>query len=123
MGKINDGVIAERRRLSDLLREEYPSAETRKGTKYAFDRVSLHEVHDRLPESLQVRLRIPIIFFFDSLVADSCLLTDPIALDALQKLGELSGQRQMIEGRLWVGRAIVYALMVKYPTLIQIIMR
>jgi uncharacterized protein (UPF0216 family) len=123
MGRINDGIVAERRRLSDLLREKNPTAVTRKGKEYAFDRSTLRLLEQRLPEKLRSRLSLPIIFYFDSQVADSCLLTDEAALEAFQILGELSDLRTMIGGRLWVGRAIVYAMMRKYPTLIQIMMR
>lgn len=123
MGRINDGIVAERRRLSDLLREKNPSAVTRKGKEYAFNRSTLHLLEQRLPEKLRSRLLLPVIFYFDSQVADSCLLTDESALEAFQILGELSDLRTMTGGRLWVGRAIVYAMMRKYPTLIQIMMR
>lgn len=122
MGKINDGVVTGRQHLSDLAREDHPSAVTRRGTRYDFDRTALHAMRDRLPERLRTRLRIPIIFYFDSQVADSFVLADPVAFEALQELGELSDQRQMHEGRIWVGRAIAFAIIVKYPTLVQIMM-
>jgi uncharacterized protein (UPF0216 family) len=123
MGRINDGVITQRRRLSVLLQEKNPSAVTRKGKEFAFDRTTLHELEQRLPEKLRNRLSLPVIFYFDSQVADSCFLTDEAALEAFQILGELSDQRTMTGGKLWVGRAIVYAMMRKYPTMIQIMMR
>jgi hypothetical protein len=56
-------------------------------------------------------------------VTDSCLLTDEAALEAFQSLGELSGEREFIKGKLWVGRALVFAILKKYPTVIQIMMR
>jgi hypothetical protein len=31
--------------------------------------------------------------------------------------------RRLTDGKLWVSRAIVYAIMKKYPTAIQIVMR
>jgi uncharacterized protein (UPF0216 family) len=123
MGRINDGVVAERRKLSDLLQEKNPAAITRKGKEFAFDRTTLYELEQRLPEKLRNRLFLPVIFYFDSQVADSCFLTDKTALEAFQILGEMSDMRVMTEGRLWVGRAIVYTLMRKYPTMIQIMMR
>jgi uncharacterized protein (UPF0216 family) len=123
MGRINDGVVAERRRLSDLLQEENPSAVTRKGKEYAFDQTMLRQLGQRLPEKFWSRLSLPVIFYFDSQVADSCLLTEPTALEAFQILHELSDLRTMTGGKLWVGRAIVYSLMTRYPTMIQIMMR
>jgi hypothetical protein len=120
MGRINDGVVAERKRLSDLIREDQPRSVTRGGKEFAFDKGTIHLLGEKIPVSLHTRLKIPVIFYFDSTVQDSFLLTDEAALAALQQLGELSDMREIIAGRLWVGRAIVYAIMRKYPGMIQI---
>ena len=120
MGRINDGVVAERKRLSALIREDKPASVTRGGKEFAFDKSTIQLLGKKLPVSLHARLRIPVIFYFDSTVADSFLLTDAAALEALQILGELSDMRELSGGRLWVGRAIVYAIMRKYPGAIQI---
>ena len=123
MGKINNGIVADRKRLSELLRTDRPSSVTRSGTEYLFDTATIRLLGEKLPEQLHSRLKLPIIFFYDSGVTDSCLLTDEAALEAFQALGELSGQREFIEGKLWVGRALVFAILRKYPTVIQIMMR
>ena len=122
MGKINDGVVARRRRLSELLSEDNPSSVTRNGSEFAFDREVIRTLGENLPPRLHPRLKLPVIFFFDSTVPDSCLLTDEVALEALQILGELSRFREFTGGKLWVGRAIVYAIIRKYPTAFQIMM-
>ena len=123
MGKINDGVVAERKRLSELLKTSHPSSITRDGKEYVFDLAIIRLLGEKLPEKLHSRLKLPIIFYFDSGVTDSCLLTDEAALEAFQVLGELSRQREFIGGRLWIGRAIVFAILRKYPTAIQIMMQ
>ena len=122
MGKINDSIVAERPRLSELMNAIRPSAVTRGGKEYVFDQGTLRKFAENLPQDVRIRLRLPIIFYFDSHVADSCFLTDEIAFDALQILGELSSLRTIREGKLWAGKAIVYHLIRKYPTLIQIMM-
>ncbi len=120
MGRINDGVVAERKRLSELLRDPKPSSVTRGGKEFAFDKNTIRLLGERLPVSLHTRLKLPIIFYFDSTVEDSFFLTDSAALEALQLLGELSDMREMTGGRVWVGRAIVYAIMRKYPGAVQV---
>lgn len=122
MGKINDGVVTGRRRLSDLLIDPRPAAVTRGGAEYAFNKETLMLLGQQLPANLHARLRLPIIFFFDSRVGDSFLLTDEDGLKTLQAIGELSTMREMTRGRLWVGRAIFFAIMRKYPTAVQIMM-
>jgi uncharacterized protein (UPF0216 family) len=116
-------VVTERPRLAELLESEHPVAITRGGAKHRFDPDTLRLLERNLPHELRSRLKLPILFYFDSNVADSCLLTDAAALEALQALGELSSLRTMTDGKLWVGRAIVYSLVRKYQSAIQIMMR
>ncbi|NLH25212.1 MAG: DUF61 family protein [Methanomicrobiales archaeon] len=120
MGKINDGVVADRRRLSDLVRELPPASITRGGREYAFNKNTIRILWERLPESLRYRIKLPLLFYFNSTVTDSFMLADATALEALQSLGELSDMREFIGGRVWVGRTIVFAIMGRYPGAIQI---
>ncbi|NLA99466.1 MAG: DUF61 family protein [Methanomicrobiales archaeon] len=122
LGRINDGVVAERKRLSLLLREEHPSSVTKGGDRYDFDRGVLLRLEQALPAELQRRLRLPILFYFDSTVPDSFFLADEAAVQALQSLGEISTLREMQGGRLWIAKPIVYAVMSRYPTVMQIVM-
>ncbi len=123
MGRINDGIVVDRKTLAQLLLEESPSGTTKGGDEYVFSRQSLEHLAETIPKNLQEKLRLPILFYFDMTVRDACFLTDEIALEALQHLGELSNMRQIRDGRLWVSRAIAYSLMRKYPTVVQIVMR
>ena len=80
MGKINDGVVTGRKRLSDLLIDPRPAAVTRGGAEYAFNKESLVLLGQQLPANLHARLRLPIIFFFDSRVGEASSL--PIKMDS-----------------------------------------
>lgn len=122
IGRINDGVVAERKRLSRLLREEQPSSVTKGGSWYDFDRDVLLRMGQAVPEELQRRLRLPILFYFDSTVPDSFFLADEAAVQALQSLREISPLRRMQGGRLWIAKPLVYAIMNRYPTAVQIMM-
>ncbi len=123
ISKINDGIVAERKTLARLLQEERPCSMTKGGKEHRYDRAVLSEMGNKIPGEIQEKLLLPILFFFDSSVSDSAFLADETALHALQLLGEFSDLRTMRDGRLWVGRAIVYSLIRKYPTLVQIAMR
>ncbi len=122
IGRINDGVVAERKRLSRLLSEENPSSVTKGGSRYDFDRDVLLRLEQAIPEELQRRLRLPILFYFDSTVPDSFFLADEAAVQALQSLREISPLRRMQGGRLWIAKPLVYAIMNRYPTAVQIMM-
>ncbi|WP_221057365.1 DUF61 family protein [Methanoculleus chikugoensis] len=122
IGRINDGIVSERKRLSRLLAEEHPSSVTKGGDRYDFDRGVLLHLERTLPGELQRRLRLPILFYFDSTVPDSFFLGDEAAVQALQHLGEISTLRRMQGGRLWIAKPLVYAVMNRYPTVMQVVM-
>jgi hypothetical protein len=122
IGRINDGVVAERRRLSELIREEHPSSVTKGGNRYDFDRQVLLRLEQALPGELQRRLRLPILFYFDSTVPGSFFLADEAAVRALQCLEEISSLRRLQCGRLWIAKPLVYDIMNRYPTAVQIMM-
>lgn len=119
-GQINDALVAERKTLARLLDEEHPSSTTKGGAEYAFDREVIRDLGDRLPREMHDRLWLPIVFYFSPEVRDSFYLRDGTALLALKTLGELGAMREFRKGRLWVSNAIVYAMMRKYQTAIQI---
>lgn len=121
IGRINEGMVVERKTLSTLLTEEIPSARTRSGNPYYFDNVILQILGGRLPKEIKDTLRLPISLFFDIDVRDSYFLTDPVAAEALKSLGELSTLRELRNGRLWVAKPIIHTLMKKYPTILQIV--
>ncbi len=123
IGRMNDGIVAERKALARLLHEETPSSTTNAGGAYAFDRGVLRVLGESLPDDLHRRLRLPIFFYFDATVPGSCFLADEAAVQALQCLGEISHMRRLQNGRLWVARPIAYAIAQKYPTAVQIVMR
>jgi hypothetical protein len=122
IARINDGVVAGRKTLALLLAEESPKAGTKGGGEHHFRRETLATLGERLDEETRKALKLPIIFFFSMDVRDSCYLTDEIAVKALQVLGDLGAGRVLTNGRLWVARAIAYAIAQKYPTAIQFAM-
>ena len=122
IARINDSVVAGRKTLATLLAVESPGARTKGGGEYSFGRETLATLGERLDEEIRKALKLPIIFFFDADVKDSVYLTDGVAVRALRALGELGEGRSLRDGRLWVARAIAYAIARKYPTAVQFAM-
>ncbi|HTY53511.1 MAG TPA: DUF61 family protein [Methanomicrobiales archaeon] len=122
IAKINDGIVAERKPLAALLTEESPRARTRGGGEYHFDPKVLAALGERLPADLSASLKLPILFVFDMDVPDSCYLTDGTAVLALQALGDLGAGRRLSGGKVWVSRAIAFAINRKYPAFVQFLM-
>jgi uncharacterized protein (UPF0216 family) len=122
VARINDSIVAGRRSLADLLAEEDPKAVTRGGGEYHFSRETLATLAGRLPEGTRRTLKLPLLFFSDVDVRDSCYLTDETAVEALRALGDLGEGRRVTGGRLWIARAIAFSIARKYPTAVQFAM-
>jgi uncharacterized protein (UPF0216 family) len=122
IARINDSVVAVRRNLADLLAGENPRAVTRGSSEYHFSRETLSTLASQLPEEIRGSLKLPILFFFDLDIRDSCYLRDETAVEALRALGDLGEGRRVTGGRLWVSRAIAFAIARKYPTAVQFTM-
>ncbi|HVN65265.1 MAG TPA: DUF61 family protein [Methanomicrobiales archaeon] len=121
IARINDGVVAGRRSLAELLAEGDTEAVTRGGGEYHFSRETLAALAGRLPGELRAALKLPILFHLDMDVRDSCYLADETATEALRVLGDLGEGRKATGGRLWVSRAIAYDIARKYPTAVQFV--
>lgn len=117
--RLRQGLVEDRKRLSVLLTEEEPQAVTKAGEPYRFDKEMIELFGEQVPAVLHRRLRLPITFRFSPDVPGSCYLNDEAAVQALQALGEISELRRMHDGKLWVGRAIAYAIGRKFPTAVQ----
>jgi uncharacterized protein (UPF0216 family) len=123
LGRINRGIVTDRKRLSDLLLEERPVSVTKDGKEYRFDKDSLAALASGLPETLQRKLRMPVLFYCSADVPDSCMVTDEAAVEVLLVKGEISPLRRFEDGKLWLSKPIAYALLRKYPTLFQLVLR
>ena len=122
IGKINEGIVRNRKTLFRLLGEEVPCAATKAGEPYFFDRTVIAVLGKNLPPELHTRLRLPMLFFMSPDVPDSCWCADAAAFETLILLGEISRLRTMENEKFWVSRAIVYAIAQKYPTAVQVVM-
>lgn len=120
MGKINKGIVSQRKSLSQLLSEELPQSETKAGEEYFFEKDVLIAISEEISEDIQNRMRLPIIFFSDNRVPDSCYINDEYAFKTLQILGEISKMRRMQQGKMWLGKSIAYSIIKKYPSVFQI---
>jgi len=121
IGRINEGMVTERKRLSVLRSEESPRTVTRRGDVYRFDPGVIRSLADALPREIHACLRLPIQFRQRIDVPDSWYLDDEVAVRALQIVGDLSPMRRMHDSRLWVSRPIAASILRKYPTAVQVV--
>jgi len=122
VAKMNEGLVQQRERLSVLLTEKEPVSVTKKGDTYHFDPAVIRALGSALPEDLQRKMRLPVLFYMSPDTPGSCSCPDEAALAALQILGEVSTLRTFTGDRFWVSRPIDYAIKKKYPTAFQVVM-
>jgi uncharacterized protein (UPF0216 family) len=122
VAKMNEGLVTQRRPLYVLLAEKEPVSVTKKGDTYHFDPSVIRALGSALPEDLQRKIRLPVLFYISPDTPGSCSCPDEAALAALPVLGEVSTLRTFTGDRFWVSRPIVYSIMMKYPTAFQVVM-
>ena len=122
IARIHDSVVGGRKTLASLLAEGSPQGRTKGGGEYHFSRETLATLGERTGRRETEGLKIPLLFFFNVDVRDSCYLTDETEVQAHQALGDLGEGRKLTDGRLWLARAIAYDIARKYPTAIQFAM-
>ena len=83
MGRINDGVVAERKRLSECSGNRNPH-QSPAGEKSLPSIKAAYASLVKDSPSRSIPAEALLIFYFDSTVADSFFLTDSAALEALQ---------------------------------------
>jgi len=119
--RMNAGVVRDRKPLSLLLAEKDPSATAKNGERHSFDRAVIRMLGENLPEELHRQLKLPILFYCSLDVPDSCSCPDKPALATLRMLGDVGSLRTMQGSRFWISRSLVYGIMGKYPTAVQIV--
>lgn len=60
LGKLNRGVVANRKTLSQLLLEERPSSVTKSGDEYLFNEQIIEMLAEKLPGEIHDNLKFPI---------------------------------------------------------------
>jgi len=119
---INRGIAKERKQLSALLDEAEPSSITKTGEPYKFRKEIITGLGEKLPRDMHRRLKLPVLFYCTPDVPGSCWCSDIAAFETLQILGEINPLRTLEGGKFWVSRAIVFAILRKYPTAFQIVL-
>lgn len=91
LGRLNAGLVVEKKRLARLRTEARPACRTRDGDEHTFDRDALDRLASVLTAEEAEALRLPITLIVSGEWEDSAYLTDEIgakALRALEKFGQ-----------------------------------
>ena len=118
---LNKNLVTQQVRIAELLKMDSPKALTRDGEEYQFDTITLQKFGKNIPKQYHSQLKLPIYFYRDLRVKDSCYITDNIAVSALKHTNDLDPMYRFHEDKLWLSRPIAREIANKYPTLFQFV--
>ncbi len=110
LGRLNAGLVVERKSLARLLAEPEPACVTREGGKHAFDRAALDRLAGVLTSAEAEALRLPILLFATGDVEDHVLLSEELAAKALRTLEKYGAAFPYRGGRMYLPHSLAVDL-------------
>ena len=118
---LNKDLVTKKASLADLLKMDEPHTLTRAGNEYQFDIDALKKLGAAIPKLYHRRLELPISFYRDTRVSDSCIIAEKIVAAALQASNDLDPLYNFSKDKLWLSRPLATEIYNKYPTLFQFV--
>lgn len=110
LGRLNAGLVTEKKSLARLLEEARPSCRTREGDAHDFDRPALERLASVLGKEEREALRLPITLFVSGDVTESAYLTDAVGARALRQLEGFGPAYPYREGRMYLPHSLAMDL-------------
>ncbi len=110
LGRLNAGLVVERKSLASLQREERPACRTREGDEHAFERAALDRLARALTDREAESLRLPITVFVTGDLADSAYVSEEAAAHALRAAEGFGPAFPYREGRMYLPHSLAVDL-------------
>ena len=110
LGRLNAGLVVEKKSLAELLAEPRPACRTREGDEHPFERPALDRLARVLTEPEQAALRLPITLFVAGALEDSAYLAEELAAKALRTLEDFGPAFPFREGRMYLPHSLAVDL-------------
>jgi uncharacterized protein (UPF0216 family) len=119
LGRLNAGLVVERKSLSRLLQEAEPSSRTREGDPHPFDREVLVRFASVLSVEEAAELRLPLTLTLRG-ESDEAILTDAIGAKALRALEKFDRAFEFRDGRMAVPHSLAVDMTRRYGGVLQL---
>ena len=106
MGRLNAGLVVDKKSLARLLAEPHPACVTREGDEHPIDREVLDRFARELTRDEADALRLPITLMVRGDWEDSVLLTDELAAKALRAVEKFDRAFPFRDGRMVVPHSL-----------------
>ena len=120
MGKINSGIVIEKKGLSELAKSDSPKTKTKDGSTYYFNSQVIKKLRMDLPENMQA-IKLPLSIYASLDVRGSVYIAENASLALLKYIKEVPQNAELSDGKYWIGKAIAMDIMKRYPTMIQFV--
>lgn len=120
MGRINVGLIVEKKSLARLRKEDPPTLRTRDGQEVVVERGALERLARGLASDEAELLRLPITLFVSGDFEDSAYLTDELASKALRSQEAFGSAFPFREGRMFLPHSLAVDLVRRSGGTVQI---
>ncbi len=120
LGRLNAGLVTEKKSLAALRQESRPACRTREGEEHAFEKPALDRLASALTEEEAVALRLPITLFVAGDIEDAAYLTDAIAAKALRELEGFGPAFPYRDGRMYLPHSLAVELVRKSGGTLQL---
>ncbi len=106
LGRLNAGLVVEKKSVARLLGEASPACRTREGDEHPFDRAVLERIAEVLAPGEADALRLPITLLVSGDSADSAVLADALAAKALRDLEKFDLAFPFRDGRMMLPHSL-----------------
>ena len=119
LGRLNAGLVVEKKSLSRLLQEAEPSSRTREGDPHPFEREALTRLAAVLTTEEAADLRLPLTLTLHG-DSDEAILTDAIGAKALRALEKFDRAFPFRDGRMAVPHSLAVDIARRYGGVVQL---
>ena len=119
LGRLNAGLVIEKKSLARLLEEAEPSTRTREGDLHPMDRDVLRRFAAVLTADEAAALRLPLTVTLQG-ESDDAILTDPLGAKALRALEKFDRAFGFRDGRMALPHSLAVDLTRRYGGVLQL---
>jgi len=120
LGRLNAGLVVEKKSLARLRGEAQPSCRTREGGEHAFERVALDRLARVLDAGEGEALRLPITLYASGDLEDSTYVSDALAAKALRAVESFGEAFPYRDGRMYLPHSLAVDLVRRSGGILQL---
>lgn len=110
LGRLNAGLVVERKSLARLLDEPTPACRSREGEDHPFDPAALHRLARALTREEVESLRLPMTVFVTGDLEDSAYVSEELAAKALRAIENFGPAFPFRGGRMYLPHSLAVDL-------------